>query len=251
LREPSISGKQRIRFLERISRDGHRMISHKDRGLFQMHVQPGFELFARVELCSAQVIQRRRARPVHAPFFLVHRDDPPPRFDRRREMNVAHFRQRVSNGVVNRTFADLSAFDVCNGNTQRQRNGSRSEQLIPVGDQQQNIRSHLPEVLREAERRHADRLGHAHVGIRAEQALDPRSDRKSVLLNFPHRVAELRGKMRPHDNQFQIHLGMGREIAQRPVQMAVIGARRGDNGDLAFQGFLTLTMYSRVQAMFR
>src|SRR5208282_546095 len=57
------------------------------------------------------MIQGRRSRPVHAPFFLAHGDYSLPGSLRGGEMNVTHLRQGVAHGVVNRAFADFAALD--------------------------------------------------------------------------------------------------------------------------------------------
>ena len=188
---------------------------------------------------------------MNAPFFLVHGDDPPPGLEGGGEVDVGHLRQGVPHSIVNRPFADFSAFNMGDGNPQRQRDRSGSEHFVAVGNQKKNVRPHLPETIREAQRGHANGLGHADVGIRAQQTFDARSNWKSVVLNFPHRVAELGREVRPQDDQLQIHLGMHGKIAQRPVEVTVVCAGGGDDGDFAFQVFLRPATDSKARAMFR
>ena len=100
---------------------------------------------------------------MYTPFLLVHGDNSPPSLQCGREVNMAHLCQGVSYGIVNRTLADLPTFDVRNGNTQCQRDSSRSEHFVPVGNQKKDIGTHLAETIRKTDRSHPNGFGHANV----------------------------------------------------------------------------------------
>ena len=82
------------------------------------------------------------------------------------------------------------------GMRKRERDGGWSEHLVAVGDEQQQIGTPCGERVGQAEDGDADGLGHAGVGVGAEQALDARLNGKSVALDFVDCVAELRREMR-------------------------------------------------------
>ena len=84
----------------------------------------------------------------------------------------------------------------------------------------------------------ADGLGHAGVGVGTEQAFDACLNRKSVAFDFLDRVAEFGGKMRPQREDAQFDFGVRGKLAKRPVEMAVIGARGGNDADAALVAFL-------------
>ena len=121
---------------------------------------------------------------MHPPLLLAHRNHPCPRPLGRSEMNMAHLGERIADSIVDRAFADLAALDMRHRNTQRQRHRSRRQHLIPVGDQQQNIRTHRPQQIGKTQRRNADGLRHPYIGIRTKQALDPAIDSKAVFLDL-------------------------------------------------------------------
>ena len=100
---------------------------------------------------------------MYPPFLLVHGDDSPPGLQCGGEVNMAHLCQGISYSIVNRTLADLPSFDVRNRNTQRQRDRSRSEHFVPVGNQKKDIGTHLAETIRKTERSQPNGFGHANV----------------------------------------------------------------------------------------
>jgi len=146
-------------------------------------------------------------------------------------VQVAQLGQCVPHRVVDRTLADLAAFDVRDGNAQAQRHRRGGEQLVTIGDEQQQVRSHPRQDLGQAERGHTDRLGHPDVAVGAEQALDALVDPQAVVLDFSNGLTELPGQLRADDDQTEIDLRVGVEIVQDPAQMAVVGPRGGDDGD--------------------
>jgi len=175
---------------------------------------------------------------VNAPFFLVHGNDAAPRFVGRREMNVAHLGEGVANGVINGAFTDFASFDMGDGDSQGQRDGSRGEHFVAIGDQEKNVRAHLTETVRQTEGGDADGLGHADVGVGTQETLKLCGNRNAIFFDFADRVAEFGRKMRAEDDELQVHLRMRGEIVERPLKMAVVGAGSGDDGDFAFQGVL-------------
>ncbi len=122
---------------------------------------------------------------MNAPSFFSHGDHAVARRLRGREMDVAHLGQRVSDRVVNRAFADFAAFDV------RDRDSAAPEPPTPAPAFRNDPRSakaspdaSAPENVGEAQRGHADGLGHAHVAVGAEQAFHARVDVEAFLLDF-------------------------------------------------------------------
>ena len=103
--------------------------------------------------------------------------------------------------------------------------------LVAVGDQQQQVGTPCGERIGQAENGDADGLGHAGVGVGAEQALDARLNRKSVALDFANGRAELRREMRAQREDAQVDIGMRGQLAQRPVEVAIVGARGGHHAD--------------------
>jgi F-type H+-transporting ATPase subunit delta len=55
-------------------------------------------------------------------------------------------------------------------------------------------------------------------------------DRKSIALNFGDRIAVRRREMRANCDHAQFNIGMRSQFAKNPVEVAVVSARRGDNG---------------------
>src|SRR5208283_2714416 len=77
----------------------------------------------------------------------------------------------------------------------------------------------------------ANGLGHPNIAIRAEQTFHARVDGEAVFLDFLESMAKLRREVRPERDDLQLH-GFGlRQIAQRPVEMAVVCPRGSDNRD--------------------
>ena len=109
----------------------------------------------------------------------------------------------------------------------------RRKHFIAVSDQQQQIGTPCGESVREAECGEANGLGHACVGVGTEQALDARNEWKSVFLNLADSVAKLGREMSAHRDYAKFHIGAPMQFNQRPVQMAVIGARSCDDCDAA------------------
>src|SRR5258708_3601179 len=186
--------------LDRVPRDGHGMISDKDRWLFDADLQDGFESFTRAQSAAPQVVQRRCAGPVHAPLFFVHGNDAAPGFLGGSKVNMAHLGEGIAYGVVNRALADFAALDMRDGDPQGQRYGSRREHFVAVGDQEKNVRAHLPKTVREAHRSDADGLGHADVGVGTQQTLKLGRNREAIHLYFTDGVAKFGREMRTqHD----------------------------------------------------
>ena len=99
----------------------------------------------------------------------------------------------------------LPAFDMRDWNPQGQRNGGRRQHLVAVRDEQQQVRTHPSEAIRQAESRHANALRHADIGIRTEQAFDAVCDLQAVALNLTNRMAELGRQVRAHYDELQVH----------------------------------------------
>ena len=130
----------------------------------------------------------------------------------RSEVNVAHFGERVSHGIVDGSLADLTAFNMCDGNTQGESHSRGGEHLIAVRDQQQQIRPHLPQQVGQGKHSHAQCLCHAHIGIRAEQTLEPGGNGETILLNLFHRLPELGREMCAQHDQLQVDVFVPRQV---------------------------------------
>ncbi len=186
-----------------------------------------------------------------APLFFVHSDDAAAGFAGGSEMNVAHLGEGVSNGVVNGAFADFSTLDVGDGYAKGQSDGGWGEHFVAIGDQEKNVRTHLAEAVGKAERGDANGFGHTNVGIGTQETFDFRSDGETVVFDFAEGVAEFGREMRAEYDEFKIHFGMRGKIAERPVEMTVVGAGSGKDGDFAFQGFLRRATDSKAREEFR
>src|ERR1700722_9711811 len=104
---------------------------------------------------------------------------------------MAHLRDGIPDGIIDRTLSDFSALDVRNRYAQGQRDTSRREYFVAVGDQKENVRTHASKQIRKGKHRNADALCHANVRIRAEQCFERCSNRNVVFLNLPSTEAEL------------------------------------------------------------
>ena len=92
------------------------------------------------------------------PRLLAHGDHARARSLCRSEVNVAHFRERISHHIVDCPLADLTTLYVRDRNTKREGDRSRREHLVPVGNQQQQVRPHLPQQIGQGKHGHAQRL---------------------------------------------------------------------------------------------
>ena len=107
---------------------------------------------------------------------------------------------------------DFAAFDVSDGNAERERDGSGREHLVAVGDEKQQVGTPGGERVGQTEDGDADGLGHSSVGVGAEQALDAGLDGKAVALDFVDGRAELRREMRAEREDAQIYSRDGRRV---------------------------------------
>ena len=92
--------------------------------------------------------QRRSAGSMHAPRLFSHGNDPLARRLCRRKVDVGHLRQCISYGVVDGVLADFAAFNVRDRDAECKRNGGRSEHLIAICYQQQQIGTHDAQLVR-------------------------------------------------------------------------------------------------------
>src|SRR6202795_1611352 len=152
-----------------------------------------------------------------APFFFPHGDHPTRRSSDLSKMNVAHLRESVTHGIVNRSLADFSSLDVCYWNSECQRNGCRREHFIAVSDQEKQVRAHLSQEIAETQRGNANCLGHSHVAVRAQQAFDSSMDIETIFLNLLKCVTKFGRKVGPEGDDFQVHVTVIRKITQRPI----------------------------------
>ena len=204
-------GEQRVRFAGGVAGDGGGVIGDQD-GRRQFDAKPGLQLLTAHQDAAPQMVERRRSGAMHAPLLFAHGDDAGARRLGGCEMHVAQLGERVADRVVNGAFADFAAFDVRDGDAQRQRDGRRRQHLVAVGDEEQQIGTHLAQAVGEPERRHADGFRHADVGVRTEQAFDARVDGKAGLLDFAAVLAEFRRQMRTDRDDRQVDLRVRRTV---------------------------------------
>ena len=182
------------------------------------------------------MIERGRSGAMHAPRLFAHGDHALPRCFRRGEVDVRQLGESVAHRVVDGALADLAAFDVGDGDAQSERRRGRGQHLVAIGDEQKQIGPPRGEGIGQAKNGQADRLGHTGVGVGVEQALDARLDGKAVALDFLERVAELGREMGPESEDAEFDFRVSCQLAQGPVEMAVVGARGGDDADAAARG---------------
>ena len=186
------------------------------------------------------MIERGRAGVMNAPGFFAHGDDAAAGGFSRSEVDVGELGEGVADLVVDGALADFAAFDVGDGNAQGERDGGGGQHLVAIGDEQQQVGTPGGERVGEREDGDADGFGHAGIGVGTEQALDARLDGKAVAFDFGDGVAEFRREMRAEGEDAEFDVRVCGEFAERPVEMAVVGARGGDDGDVSF-GFPRLT----------
>ena len=137
---------------------------------------------------------------------------------------MAHLGERVSDGVVDRAFADLATLDVGDGDAQGKGDGCGREHFIAVGDEQEEVGAQIAEQVGEAEHGDADGLGHSDIGVGAEKAFDAPGDGEPVPLDLLHGGPEGRGEMRAHGDELEVDCRVRGQVVERPIEMAVIGA---------------------------
>ena len=81
---------------------------------------------------------------MHAPRFFSHGDDSLPRGFGRGKVDVGHFGQCISHGIVDRALTDFAALDMRDGNAKGQCNGSGRQHFIAIGNQQKQVRARPP-----------------------------------------------------------------------------------------------------------
>ncbi len=106
--------------------------------------------------------------------------------------------------------------------------------FIAIGDEKHEVGTPCTESVGEREDGDADGFGHAGISIGTEEALDARLDGKSFTLDFSDGIAEFRREMRTERDDPEFDFGLRGEFAERPIEMAVVGARGGDDGDFSF-----------------
>src|ERR1019366_841572 len=72
---------------------------------------------------------------------------------------------------------------------------------------------------------------HASVCVGTEETFDPRLNGKAVALDLVDRRPECRREVRPKRKNGQLNLWMRLKLAQRPIEMAIVGARGGHHTD--------------------
>ena len=80
-------------------------------------------------------------------------------------MNVSKFGEGIAHLVVDGALAHFTAFDMGDGNAQRESSGGGRQHFVAVGDQEQQIGPPGRECIGESENGEADGLGHAGVSV--------------------------------------------------------------------------------------
>jgi hypothetical protein len=148
-------------------------------------------------------------------------------------MDVRELGKRVSHRIVNCALTDFAAFDVRNGDAHRNCGGCGGQHFVAVSYEEKQIGPPRRECIGEAQDCDPDSFGHSCVGIGTEETLDASLNGKAIALNFLNGVSELRRKVRTESENAKFNIGTYRELAQWPVKMAVIGARRSDDANAA------------------
>ncbi len=99
---------------------------------------------------------------------------------------------------------------------------------------------HVVSVSAKREDGDADGFGHAGIGVGTEEALDPRLDWEAFAFDFGDGVAEFWREMRAEGDDAKFDGSVRSEFAKGPVEVAVIGSRRGNDSDFS-SGFPWLT----------
>ena len=124
---------------------------------------------------------------------------------------MAELGEGVADGIVNRAFAHLAAFDVGDWYAKSEGYGCGRQHFITVRNEKQQIGAHLAEAVGQAERRKAESFRHADVGVGAEEAFEAGVDVEAVFLDFGNGVAELGGEVGSERDELEVQL----RIAQR------------------------------------
>ena len=177
------------------------------------------------------MIQRWRPDAMHPPRLLAHCDDAPCGGRRRGEMDVAHHRQGVADGVVDRALAALAPLHVGDGDPHGQGGAGGPEHLGAIGDEQEQVGTIALEDLGEAERGPADRPRDVGLGVRFPEAFNAGGDGEAIGLDDVDGVSILGTKVGPGDEKPNGQVGTGGQLAQGPVEVAIVGAGGSDDGD--------------------
>ena len=186
-----------------------------------------FKCRAVEQLGALQVVERGCPGTMDAPWLLAHRDDAAARSFRRREVDVRELGQSVTDVVVDGSLANLAAFDVGDGNAQSERDGRGRHHLVAIRNEEKQVGTPCGKGIGEGQNGDADGLCHTSIGVGTEQALKARLDGEPVAFDLGDRIAELRRQVRAECNDSEFDVGVRGELAKRPVEMAVVGARSG------------------------
>ena len=196
--------------------------------------EESFELGLGEELGAVDVVDGGSAGVMDAPGFFTHGDDTAAGGFSGGEVDVGELGEGVADGVVDGALRDFAAFNVSDGDAEGEGDGGWGEHLIAVGNEEEEVRTPGGECVGQAEGGEADGLGHAGVGIGAEEALYAGDDGETVAFDFTDGVAEFGRVMGAEGEEAEVDCGVGGEFTEGPEEVAVIGAGGGDDGDAAF-----------------
>src|SRR5271170_6750771 len=108
--------KKCVGFLGGFAQERHGVICHEDGWLVEVETEPILHLIAREQRTVAKMIERGGAGAMDSPWLLSHCNDAVSRVVGRGEMDVAHFGEGISYGIVDGAFADFASFDMRDGN---------------------------------------------------------------------------------------------------------------------------------------
>src|SRR3974377_787893 len=106
------------------------MVSHNRGRLPKIYLELVLALLSGVKRIAPQVVNRRGACAVDAPFLFAKCNRAVARGEGRGEMDVAHFGERVADRIVGGAFTNFATLDVGDRNAQGQRYGGRRP---PIG----------------------------------------------------------------------------------------------------------------------
>src|SRR5487761_57657 len=107
---------------------------------------------------------------------------------------MAHLRDGVPNGVINRSFSDLAAGDMGNGNSEWQSGGHGCQSLETISENKKYVRSMMRIDLRKPNYTETNRLRNGFRRIGCHKHLDSFSDLE-ISLDITYSQTKIRRKM--------------------------------------------------------
>ena len=226
-------GEESVSFSVGVSEDGDGVPGGEDGGRRESDAELGFDCIAVEKDRTGEVVEGGCAGVMNSAWLFAHGDDSAARGGRGGEVDGCEFGEGVADVVIDGALGDFAAFNVSDGDAQREGNGGWGEHLIAVGDEQQNVRAPGGKRVGKTEDGEADGLGHTGVGVGTEQALDAGLDGEAVALDFFDGGTEVGREMGAENEDGEVDFRVHGEFAQRPVEVAIVCAGGGDDADAA------------------